>query len=47
MAILFIGAEGFLAILIESDPGNIPVKLESHRPYGLEEISKLFTIFCF
>ena len=28
--ILFIGAEGFLTILIESHLGNIPVKVESH-----------------
>ena len=34
-AILFIGAEGFLPILIESHLGNIPVKFESHYPNGL------------
>ena len=35
VAILFIGAEGFLAILIESHLGNIPVKYESHYANGL------------
>ena len=34
-AILFIRAEGFLAILVGSHLGNIPVKSESHWPKGL------------
>ena len=49
MAILFIEAEGFLAILVGSLLCNIPVKSESHWPKGLEEDFKAsyshFSIF--
>ena len=38
-AILFIGADGFLAILVGSNPCNIRVKSASHWPKGLGEDS--------
>ena len=49
-AILFIGAETILAILVGSHLGNIPMKFESHWPKGsggVSFLSKLFTIFYF
>ena len=38
-AILFIGAERFLAILVGSHLGNIPMKFESHWPKGSGGVS--------
>ena len=39
MAILFIGAERFLAIFVGSHLGNIPMKYESHWPKGSGGVS--------
>ena len=39
MAILFFGAERFLAILVRSHLGNIPKKFESHWPRPQEELA--------
>ena len=38
-AILFVGAERFLAILVGSHLGNIPMKFESHWPKGSRGVS--------
>ena len=36
---MFIGAERFLAFLLGSHLGNIPMKFESHWPKGSEELA--------
>ena len=36
---MFIGAKPFLAILVGSHLGNIPMKFESHWPMGSGEVS--------
>ena len=38
-AILFIGAKQFLAFLLGSHLGNIPMKFESHWPMGSGRVS--------
>ena len=39
VAILFTGVEQFLAILVGSHLGNIPMKFESHWPKGSGGVS--------